>query len=59
MVLLFFSEYKITHQQASFEGVDSVFTHCLLASCFKSTVTTRGGVLEDVLGLEDVLEDTF
>ena len=22
-------------------------------------VTTRGGVLEDVLGLEDVLEDTF
>ena len=27
MVLsLFFSEYKITHQQASFECVDSVFT---------------------------------
>ena len=26
MVLLFFSEYEITHQQASFECVDSVFT---------------------------------
>ena len=36
MVLLFFSEYKTTHQQASFECVDSVFTHCLLAWCFKS-----------------------
>ena len=33
---VFFSEYKITHQQASFECVDSVFTHCLLACCFKS-----------------------
>ena len=28
--MLFFSEYKITHQQASFECVDSVLTHCLL-----------------------------
>ena len=35
-MLFFFSEYKITHQQASFECVDSVFTHCLLACCFKS-----------------------
>ena len=25
----------------------------------KVSVHTRGGVLEDVLGLEDVLEDTF
>ena len=32
----FFSEYKITHQQASFKCVDSVFTHGLLARCFKS-----------------------
>ena len=38
MVLLFFSEYKTTHQQASFECVDSVFTHCLLACCFKSNL---------------------
>ena len=36
MMLLFFSEYKITLQQASFECVDSVFTHCLLTCCFKS-----------------------
>ena len=35
-MVFFFSEYKITQQQASFECVDSVFTHCLLACCFKS-----------------------
>ena len=35
-MVLFFSEYKITHQQSSFECVDSAFTHCLLACCFKS-----------------------
>ena len=28
-------------------------------SIFVSLVPSRGGVLEDVLGLEDVLEDTF
>ena len=28
-------------------------------SAFILKVDTRGGVLEDVLGLEDVLEDTF
>ena len=38
--MLFFSEYKITHQQASFECVDSVLTHCLLACGFKSSLTT-------------------
>ena len=44
MVLLFFSEYKITHQQASFECFDSVFTHCLLACCLK--ITTIEQLLE-------------
>ena len=37
MMLLFFSEYKITHQQASFECADSVLTHCLLAFVLKVT----------------------
>ena len=44
--MLFFSEYKITHQQASFECVDSVLTHCLLACCFKSSLTTIEQFLE-------------
>ena len=41
-----FLEYKITHQQASFECVDSVFTDCLLACCFKSSPTTIEQFLE-------------
>ena len=44
--MLFFSEYKITHQQANFECVDSVLTHCLLACCFKSSLTTIEQFLE-------------
>ena len=40
MVLLFFLEYKITHQQASFECVESVFTHCLLTTVVVLKVTT-------------------
>ena len=39
-----FAEYKITHLHASFECVSSVFTHCLLAYCFK--VTTNEQLLE-------------
>ena len=31
----------------------------LISSMIYPEVGTRGGVLEDVLGLEDVLEDTF
>ena len=34
-----------------------VLQFIFMNACF--VVTTRGGVLEDVLGLEDVLEDTF
>ena len=35
----FFSEFKITHEQGSFECVDTVFTHCLLACCFNHNWT--------------------
>ena len=35
LTCFFFAEYKITHQQASFKSADSVFSHCLLACCFK------------------------
>ena len=33
--------------------------HLGLGKCYQNCIITRGGVLEDVLGLEDVLEDTF
>ena len=39
----------------------SIETYCLRLRKYEqiSELATRGGVLEDVLGLEDVLEDTF
>ena len=54
--------YDITHERVDLDSFYSIKISCNLQAkpwYDLRWIIIRGGVLEDVLGLEDVLEDTF